>query len=113
MGYRSNKHQIKPHLDRIIPPEIKAFLEKLLMDKKINATGDLRDQMVSDLYDRLEVRFNQLIIEHLSVQELDTLAEVSEQGSEAVQSFLRKNIKNIDKLFAEAMQEFAQAYLEG
>lgn len=83
------------------------------MDKKINAQGELREQMISDLYDRLEVRFNQLIIEHLSVAELDTLAEVSEQGTEAVQSFLRKNIKNIDKLFAEAMEEFKQVYLEG
>ena len=100
-------------MDKIISPEIRSFLEKLLMDKKINAQGELREQMISDLYDRLEVRFNQLIIEHLSVAELDTLAEVSEQGTEAVQSFLRKNIKNIDKLFAEAMEEFKQVYLEG
>ena len=100
-------------MDKIISPEIRSFLEKLLSDKKINATGELKDQMVSDLNDRLEVRFNQLVIEHLSIQELDALAEVAEEGPEAVQQFLRKNIKNIDALFAEAMQQFAQAYLEG
>ncbi|HEX5429699.1 MAG TPA: hypothetical protein VFX17_01290 [Patescibacteria group bacterium] len=100
-------------VDKIISPEIRSFLEKLLSDKKINATGELKDQMVSDLNDRLEVRFNQLVIEHLSIQELDALAEVAEEGPEAVQQFLRKNIKNIDALFAEAMQQFAQAYLEG
>jgi ubiquinone biosynthesis protein UbiJ len=100
-------------MEKMISPEIRAFLEKLLADKKINVEGDLREQMISDLYDRLEVRFNQLIIEHLSVTELETLAELAETGQDAVQGFLRKSIKNIDKIFAEAMEEFAQIYLEG
>lgn len=100
-------------MEKIISPEIRSFLDKLLTDKKISAADPLREQMISDLNDRLEVRFNQLIIEHLSVQELDTLASVADEGADAVQGFLRKNVKNIDKLFAEAMQEFADAYLEG
>jgi hypothetical protein len=100
-------------MEKIITPEIRAFLEKLLADKKIEVTGTLREQMISDLYDRLEVRFNQLIIEHLGVSELEALASVSEGGPEEVQAFLRKNIKNIDKIFAEAMDEFRAAYLEG
>jgi len=69
--------------------------------------------MISDLSDRLEVRFNQLIVERLSVEELETLASEADHGPAAVQKFLRKAIKNIDELFAEAMREFAIAYLEG
>jgi hypothetical protein len=88
-------------------------LEKLLTDKKINVEGSLKEQMISDLFDRLEVRFNQLVIEHLSVSELETLTAKADEGPEAVQSFLRSAIRDIDKLFAEAMREFAQAYLEG
>lgn len=100
-------------LDKIISPEIRSFLDKLLTQKKIEAQGALRDSMISDLNDRLEVRFNQLIVEHLSVAELETLAATAEEGPLAVQSFLRKTVKNIDELFAQAMQEFAETYLEG
>ena len=100
-------------MDKIITPEIYMFLENLLIDKKIHVEGELKEQMIADLNDRLEVRFNQLVIEHLSVRELDTLADVATDGPQAVQSFLRKSIKNIDKIFAEAMDEFAQAFLEG
>lgn len=99
--------------NRIIPPEIKTFLEKLLEDKKIKVSDDLKEMMVSDLYDRLEVRFFQLIIEHLSPSELDTLSELASEGQEEVRAFLRKNIKDIDKLFAEAMEEFREAFLAG
>ena len=100
-------------MDKIISPEIRTFLEKLLVDKGIKTEGSLKEQMISDLADRLEVRFNQLVIEHLSVSELETLAAMAEEGPDAVQGFLRKSIKNIDKLFAEAMTDFAQVYLEG
>lgn len=100
-------------MDKIISPEIRSFLEKLLADKKINVEGSLKEQMISDLFDRLEVRFNQLVIEHLSVSELETLTAKADEGPEAVQSFLRSAIRDIDKLFAEAMREFASAYLEG
>jgi hypothetical protein len=100
-------------MEKIITPENRAFLEKLLLDKKINVEGALKEQMIQDLSDRLEVRFNQLVIEHLSVNELDKLGSLADEGVEAVQVFLRKNIKNIDVLFAQAMEEFRQAYLEG
>ena len=97
----------------MITPEIRSFLEKLLADKKISVSGDLKEQMISDLNDRLEVKLNQVVIEHLSVDELDTLASLADKGQDEVQSFLRKSIKNIDKIFAEAMHDFASAYLEG
>src|SRR3954465_2866343 len=99
--------------NRIIPPEIQTFLEKLLEDKKIKVSDELKEMMISDLYDRLEVRFYQIIIEHLSPNELDNLSEVAEGGQDEVRSFLRKNIKDIDKLFAEAMDEFREAFLAG
>lgn len=113
LNRKDNKIKLFIEMNKLISPEIRAFLEKLLVDKKINVSGELKEQMISDLYDRLEVRFNQLIIEHLSVTELETLATKAEEGPEVVQGFLRKSIKNIDELFAGAMREFAQAYLEG
>jgi hypothetical protein len=100
-------------MHKIITPEIRAFLEKLLTDKKVNVTGELKEQMITDLYDRLEVRFYQLVIEHLSVKELETLSELADKGQAEVQGFLRKSIKNIDGVFAQAMDEFGSAYLEG
>jgi hypothetical protein len=100
-------------MEKIITPEIRVFLEKLLLDKKIDVSGELKEQMIADLNDRLEVRFSQLIIEHLSVDELDELGEIAEEGSDAVQAFLRKHIKNIDQIFGEAMSDFAEVFLQG
>ncbi len=100
-------------MDKQITPEIRAFLEKLLEDKKISVEGELKQQMISDLYDRLEVRFYQLVIEHLSVKELETLGELADKGQDEVQGFLRKHIKNINEVFGQAMKEFASAFLEG
>ena len=100
-------------MEKLIRPEIRNFLEKLLTDKQINVEGSLREQMISDLNDRLEVRLNQIVIEHLSVDELETLTSLADSSPEEVQSFLRKSIKNIDQIFAETMQDFASAFLEG
>jgi len=95
-------------------PEIRAFLEKLLEDKGIRVPDELKETMIADLNQRLQVRFMQIITEKLSVDDLNALDEVALSGGEAqVQSFLRSKIKNLDKLFADAMQEFGQAFLKG
>jgi len=100
-------------MEKMISPEIRMFLEKLLTDKKITVQGPLREQMISDLNDRLEVRLNQVVIEHLSADQLEQMAKAAEEGQDAVRVFLRKHIKNLDKIMAEALNEFARIYLEG
>jgi hypothetical protein len=95
-------------------PEIRAFLEKLLEDKGIKVPDELREAMLADLHQRLQVRFMQIITDKLSTDDLISLDDIAlNQGEDKVQVFLREKIKNLDKLFADAMQEFGEAFLKG
>lgn len=97
-----------------IRPEIRAFLEKLLDDKGIKVPQELKEAMIADLNQRLQVRLQQIVVEKLDTEDLNALDDIAlNKGQDGVQGFLREKIKNLDKLFADAMQEFGTAFLKG
>ena len=90
------------------------FLEKLLTDKAIDVPHELKEVMIADLHQRLQVRLQQIVVEKLKAEDLNALDDIAlNKGEDAVQGFLREKIKNLDKLFADAMQEFGKAFLKG
>ncbi len=94
-------------------PQIRLFLESLLTERGIKVPADLREQMLSDLNDRLQVRFQQIITEQLSAADLKALDQTAPKGEATVQDFLRSKISNLDQLLIQAMAEFRQAFLQG
>lgn len=101
-------------MNQNIRPEIRAFLDQLLEKKAINVPAELKESMISDLNQRLQVRFMQIITDKLSTDDLISLDDVAfNDGEEKVQVFLREKIENLDELFADAMQEFGDAFLKG
>lgn len=94
-------------------PQIKVFLDSLLAERQIDVPAELKETMIDELNQRLQVRFQQIITEQLSEQDLAALDELAPSGQEAVQAFLRTKIANIDQLLMQAMAEFRQAFLEG
>jgi hypothetical protein len=94
-----------------INQQIQTFLEKLLTERGIKVDEDLKRQMISELNQRLQVRFQQIITEELSEQDLANLDKVSESGEAAVQSYLHSKISNLDELLIKAMADFRQAFL--
>jgi len=93
--------------------EIRAFLENLLEEKKVNAPDALREQLILDLYQRLQQKFMQVVVKNLNPRDLKALDEIAMTGEDKVQSFLLSKIKNLNQLFKQTMVEFRQVYLEG
>lgn len=95
-----------------INPDIRVFLENLLLEKKITAEGELKEKMVLELHERLQTLFLQIIVEKLNPEELTTL-ETPGKSAEEVQGFLLEKIPGLKEDFKQAMAEFRQAFLQG
>lgn len=95
-----------------INPEIRIFLENLLVEKDIEAEGELKEKMVSELHERLQTLFLQIIVEKLSPEELMAL-ETPGKTADEVQGFLLEKVPGLKDEFKRAMTEFRAAFLEG
>ncbi|MCX6791190.1 MAG: DUF5663 domain-containing protein [Candidatus Gribaldobacteria bacterium] len=102
-------------MDKIIPAEIRAFLEKIIEEKKYqNLNPKLKEDMVLSLFSRLEAFLLTDIAKHLSdkdAKELDRMMENGETSQERVQVFFQEHIKNINEVIAQSMLEFRAIYL--
>ncbi len=99
-------------LDVPIPPELRIFLEDLLKDAKIdNPDPALKEMMIEDLYERLQVRFTQVLVEHLNEPELNEYEKLSGQDQVKAMEYLQSINNNIPEYFLQAMQEFRQTFL--
>ena len=83
-------------LDVPIPPEIRIFLEELLKEAKIdNPDPVLKEMMIEDLYERLQVRFTQVLVEHLEEQDLEQYAALTEEDQVKALEFLHLKNNNL------------------
>lgn len=93
-------------------PEIRLFLESLLADKAIKAEGELKEKMISELNERLQALFLQIILEKLDPEDMEEF-ETPGKSAEDVQSLLMTKIPGLKDDFKRAMAEFRQAFLQG
>jgi hypothetical protein len=102
-------------MDKIIPAEIRAFLEKIIDEKKYqNLNPKLKEDMVLSLFSRLEAFLLTDIAKHLpdkDAKELNRMMENGEASQEKVQLFFQERIKNINEVVAQSMLEFRAIYL--
>lgn len=95
-----------------MPPEIRQFLEELLVEAKIeNPDPALKEMMIGDLYDRLQVRLVQVLAEHLDGSDLDRYSQLAAEDQAKGMEFLQSKNKNMPQYFLQAMQEFRQTFL--
>lgn len=107
-----NKFSLIKKMTAQINPEIRIFLENLLVEKDIEAEGELKEKMVSELHERLQTLFLQIIVEKLSPEELMAL-ETPGKTADEVQGFLLEKVPGLKDEFKRAMTEFRAAFLEG
>jgi hypothetical protein len=97
-------------------PEIRKFLQELLRDAGQTGLGsELENQMIEDLYSRLEDR---LIVTALSCLDPDQRAQLEELSNQKsgdlsaeTDAFFRKNIPDYDQVFARALVDFRNLYI--
>ncbi|MDD5750259.1 MAG: hypothetical protein PHU56_01220 [Candidatus Pacebacteria bacterium] len=100
-----------------IPPDIRVFLERIVDERGYkNITPELREQIISSLFPRLQAFLMADVAKHLpdnDARELDKMLEDGQIDQEKATAFFKERIKNLDEILAGAMLEFRAVYLNG
>lgn len=97
-----------------IPQDIRAFLESLLQDANIlNLDDAAKEEMIKQLFVRLDNFMLTTIVESLPSDKLDEFTKMSESGKskEELEAYLKANIPNAEEVFSRAMLSFRDLYL--
>jgi len=99
-----------------IPRDVRQFLEDILEDAGYPAlTREVKEQMLQDLYLRLDNKLIAAALENLPEEHLeafDTMLE-NQEGADKINAFLAEKIPHIKELFGQAMLDFRRSYLGG
>ncbi len=96
-------------------PELHQFLRELLIDAgQTDMPPELEEQMIKDLYTRLEDRLMLAALERLTEQQQEELERMAERkkSAEAVEIYLKQHIPDYDKFFAQVLEDFRALYVE-
>lgn len=97
-----------------IPDDVRGFLEGMLQDAGMTALDEgMREEMVKELFIRLDDFMLTTIVDNLPSDKLDAFTKMSEEGKsrEELEKYLQENIPDIQKKFGDAMLEFRNLYL--
>jgi hypothetical protein len=96
-----------------IPQEIKNFLESILNDANMSAEGTLREEMIKELYARLDEYLTNVIVDKMPAEHLEAFIKINEEGKskEEIDTFLRSNLPNAQEVFTNAFADFRDLYL--
>lgn len=97
-----------------IPPSIKTFLEGILDDANMsNVDPQMREEMIKELFLRLDNFMLTTIVESLPPEKLDEFTKMSDNGGsrDQLENYLKENVPNATEVFARAMIAFRDTYL--
>ncbi|OGE31693.1 hypothetical protein A2631_00925 [Candidatus Daviesbacteria bacterium RIFCSPHIGHO2_01_FULL_44_29] len=103
-----------PSLAAQLPQEVRVFLESIIEDAGIaTLEGQMRDDLIEELYTRLDTFILSRIVEKLTPDQLKVFTKMAEDGKsrQELEEYLKENIPNAVESFAEAMMEFRELYL--
>jgi len=99
-----------------ISPEIKVYLEGLLEDAGIQTVDELmKEEMIKELYARLDNFLTTTIIDNMPPDHLDTFIKMNEEkkSKEEIEMFLKEKMTNYKEVFSKAFADFRDLYLGG
>ena len=102
----------KPKLE--IPQEIRNFLEGLLTDAGMTTLDqEMREQMIKELYKRLDSFIATAIMDNLKPEDLEEFIKLNEEkkSKDEIEQFLRDKIPNSQEIFANVFSDFQSLYL--
>lgn len=98
----------------VIPEEVKVYLEGLLADASVTPIDEqMKEDMLVDLYQRLDNFLTAIILENLPPQHLEDFIKMNKSGKsrEETEKFITSALPNADEVFANAFLEFRDLYL--
>lgn len=99
-----------------IPAEIRSFLEGLLADANMTTLDDdMKEEMVKELFARLDNYITSTIIDNLPSENLEEFIKLNEEkkSMEEIESYLKDKMPNAQEVFTKAFMEFRDLYLGG
>lgn len=96
-----------------IPQEIRGFLEGILQDANMSLDDVTREEMIKELYARLDSYLTTVIVDHLPADHLESFIKMNEEkkSKEEINKFLTENMPNAQEVFTNAFADFRQLYL--
>lgn len=96
-----------------IPQEIRAFLDGILKDANMTLTDSMREEMIKDLYVRLDNFITGVIIDHLPDKYYDEFIKLNEEKKPQaeIEAFLKEKMPDHQKVFRDAFSQFRELYL--
>lgn len=97
-----------------IPDEIRSFLDGLLTDAKMTTLDDqMREEMIKELYARLDSFITSAIVENLPQEHFEAFIKLNnEKKSQAeIETFLKDKMSNSQEVFTKAFSDFRALYL--
>lgn len=97
-----------------VPAEIRGFLEGLLKDANMSALDDsMREEMINELYVRLEQFLTGKIIDKLPPDKVEEFIKMNEDNKPQteIQEYLQANIPSAPEMMTNAFMEFRNLYL--
>lgn len=97
-----------------IPADVRGFLENLIQDAGLTPLDEIaREQMVEELYVRLDNFLTSEIIKNLPPEQLEEFVQLNERGAtqDEINQFMTEKIPNAQDLFAAALVNFRDLYL--
>ena len=97
-----------------IPSEVRTFLEGLLQDAGMTTLDDqMREEMVKELYARLDSYITSVIVDNLPAEYLDAFIKMNEEKKPKaeIEQFLKEKMSNATEVLAKAFADFRGLYL--
>lgn len=97
-----------------IPPEVITFLDNLLAEANIVPIDEqMREQLLLELYSRLDNFITTTIVENMPPEKLDEFIKLNEEKAsrEVLDKYMRENIPDSEGIFAKAFVDFRDIYL--
>ncbi len=97
-----------------IPPEVRVFLEGILQDAGMTIPDEItREEMIKELFVRLDHYITSVIIENLPPEHLDAFMKLNEEKKpmSEIQKFLLDKMPDTQEIFTRAFADFRDLYL--
>lgn len=98
-----------------IPVDIRAYLENLLEDANINITPELKENMLYDLYLRLERKLIADAIENMEPADVEEFTKLiqSQNNREIIDQFIKSKLPNAQEIFIQSLVDFKTDFIVG